>query len=72
MKSILTQKHQGAVAFEYIIILVIMAVAIFIAWKFLGNVLKSKSRDIGTFIQNNGQNELGRTAGENVTYGNGH
>ena len=63
MKSILTQKHQGAVAFEYIIILVIMAVAIFIAWEALGGQVKSKGQNIARFIGNNGQNkaDLGGT-----------
>lgn len=56
MKSILTQKHQGAVAFEYIIILVIMAVAIFVAWEALGSQVKAKGKGIARFIGNNGQN----------------
>lgn len=59
MKKILTQKHSGAVAFEYIIILVIMAVAIFAAWAVLGNQVKNKANQIGNFIKGNGQTSLG-------------
>ena len=59
MKNLLTQKHQGAVAFEYVIILVIMAVAIFFAWQTLSNQLKSKATQISSFIQGNGQSNLG-------------
>lgn len=58
MKSILTQKHQGAVAFEYIIILVIMAVVIFAAWNAMGSTVKDKGTKISNFISNNGQGEL--------------
>ena len=54
----LTTEHSGAVAFEYIIILVIMAVAIFTAWRVLSGQLKSKASDISNFIKDNGQNAL--------------
>ena len=59
MKKLLNEEHQGAVAFEYIIILVIMAVAIFTAWRLLSNELIRKAGQIAEFIANNGQNELG-------------
>jgi len=59
MKNILNQEHSGAVAFEYIIILVIMAVAIFTAWGLLSTELQDKAQDISEFISNNGQNALG-------------
>ena len=58
-KELMNQEHSGAVAFEYIIILVIMAVAIFIAWGLLSDELKAKAQDIADFISNNGQQELG-------------
>ena len=57
----LNQEHEGAVAFEYIIILVIMAVAIFTAWKLLSSQIQAKAEDIAAFIQNNGQYDLGKT-----------
>lgn len=58
MTDILNQEHEGAVAFEYIIILVIMAVVIFAAWKILGDELKLKAQEIANFIAGNGQGEL--------------
>lgn len=61
MKNELNVEHEGAVAFEYIIILVIMAVAIFAAWTLLSDAVKQKARDIATFINNNGQTNLGTT-----------
>lgn len=59
MKELLIQEHQGAVAFEYIIILVIMAVCIFTAWEILSDQVIQKAGEIAEFIQNNGQNGLG-------------
>ena len=56
-------EHSGAVAFEYIIILVIMAVVIFAAWNALGDVVKSKAKEIANFIKNNGQGGLTGTGG---------
>lgn len=53
---------KGVVAFEYIIVLVIMAVAVFSAWGILSNAIQAKASDIATFIQNNGQGGLGTTA----------
>ena len=58
-KNELTTEHSGAVAFEYIIILVIMAVAIFSAWRLLSAQLISKAGQISDFIKNNGQSALG-------------
>lgn len=57
--QLMNEEHEGAVAFEYIIILVIMAVAIFLAWKFLGDAIKAKAQQIAQFISNNGQSNLG-------------
>lgn len=54
----LDQEHSGAVAFEYIIILVIMAVVIFAAWNMLGDTVKDKAKEISSFISNNGQSGL--------------
>ena len=59
IKNELTNEHSGAVAFEYVIILAIMAVAIFATWNLLSGALKAKGQDIANFIQNNGQNALG-------------
>ena len=56
-------EHSGAVAFEYIIILVIMAVVIFAAWNALGDVVKAKATEIASFISNNGQSGLTGTGG---------
>ena len=59
MDEIMHEEHEGAVAFEYIIILVIMAVAIFAAWRFLGKAIKDKAKDIANFIGGNGQSNIG-------------
>ena len=58
MKNELTQEHEGAIAFEYIIILVIMAVCIFTAWKTLSAQVTNKAKQIADFIKNNGQSVL--------------
>ena len=58
-KNLMNQEHEGAVAFEYIIILVIMAVAIFAAWSLLSAELEKKAEEIRDFIANNGQESLG-------------
>lgn len=60
IQNLMNQEHQGAVAFEYIIILVIMAVAIFGAWKMLGDQVVAKAQQISNFIKNNGQTALGK------------
>lgn len=60
MKKLMTTEHSGAVAFEYIIILVVMAVAIFGAWTLLSAELQRKAQDISSFIANNGQAALGK------------
>lgn len=54
IKNELTQEHEGAVAFEYIIILVLMATVIFIAWRMLGDALMAKVEKIAKFISDNG------------------
>jgi Flp pilus assembly pilin Flp len=59
MQEFMTSKHRGAFAFEYIIVLVIMAVAIFTAWKTLATALTSKASDLSAFIGSNGQTALG-------------
>lgn len=58
MKKLMNQEHSGAVAFEYIIILVIMAVCIFAAWDLLGDAVVKKAGEIASFIENNGQGGL--------------
>ena len=63
MKNLFNEEHEGAVAFEYVIILVIMTVAIFFAWGLLSDQLKKKASDIAKFIQNNGQSRLGHSGG---------
>lgn len=62
----LQSEHDGAVAFEYVIILVIMTVCIFTAFTVLANQVVSKANEIADFIANNGRNSLG-TGG--VTHG---
>ena len=74
-KDEMNQEHAGAVAFEYIIILVIMAVAIFTAWGVLANQVIQKANEIATFIQNNGTQAMGTGAvnhGSTTTFGNGN
>lgn len=65
----MNREHQGAVAFEYVIILVIMAVAIFAAWGMMGDMIIDKAEDIANFIGKNGQGGLddsGFTRGNTV------
>lgn len=59
INNLLNEEHEGAVAFEYVIILVIMAVAIFTAWGLLSGELEDKAQDIVDFIAGNGQNAMG-------------
>lgn len=61
--QLMNEEHEGAVAFEYIIILVIMAVCIFLAWKVLGDAVKTKAQQIADFISNNGQGALAGGSG---------
>lgn len=63
VKNLMNEEHEGAVAFEYIIILVIMAVCIFTAWKILSDQVIKKAGEIAKFIQNNGQDGLGTVSG---------
>lgn len=63
LKSILNEEHEGAIPFEYVIILVIMAVAIFTAWTNLSKELEAKSIQIAEFISNNGHDKLGTGTG---------
>lgn len=59
MQEELHQEHEGAVAFEYVIILCIMAVACFTVWGILGNQIISKANEIAQFIANNGTQAMG-------------
>ena len=57
-KNELKQEHNGAVALEYIIILVIMVVALFVGLGGIAGVFKSKSSQVSDFIGKNGQSAL--------------
>lgn len=57
----LNSEHEGAVAFEYIIIVVVMVVLIFAAWNILGGAIKNKANDVSSYIGNNGQSQLNGT-----------
>lgn len=57
--QIMNEEHEGAFAFEYIIVLVIMAVVIFAAWKALGSTVIGKAGDLSSFIANNGTTNMG-------------
>lgn len=61
VKSEVNKEHQGAIAFEYVILLVIMAVAIFTAWDVLADQVALKAKDIAVYIQNNGKQPMGTT-----------
>lgn len=58
MKQELNTEHEGAVAFEYIIILIIMVVALFTGFKVLADMFKTKSTQVADFIGGNGQTAL--------------
>lgn len=59
IKEEVNQEHAGAVAFEYVIILVIMAVAIFTAWGVLADQVIVKANEIAEFIRTNGRSGVG-------------
>jgi hypothetical protein len=59
MKCTMAEEHAGVVSFEYIIILVIMAVVVYNAWGKLSKEVYKKALEIANFIQNNGQTPLG-------------
>lgn len=50
-KKEVNKEHSGAVAVEYILILVIMAVVIVFAWNLLGDTIRAKVRQIAKFIR---------------------
>lgn len=54
----LNHEHRGAVAFEYVIIVVIMAVCIFTAWGTLADQIIIKANEIANFIADNGRSGL--------------
>lgn len=53
MKDMLLRKRSGAVAFEYVIILVVMAAMIFAAFAILADVVLAKADEIGACIMGN-------------------
>lgn len=53
------REHQGAVGFEYVIVLVSTIIAIFTAWNFLSAAVIEKAEEIAEFIRHNGQRPLG-------------
>lgn len=57
--QLLNKEHEGAIAFEYVIIMVMMIVVIYGAWTALGAQISSKAAQIATFIKGNGQTGLG-------------
>lgn len=60
VRETMSEEHSGAVAFEYIIILVIMAVALFTGFRMLTTSLTNKADQVSSFIDNNGQSELSK------------
>lgn len=54
MKDVLLRKRSGAVAFEYVIILVVMAAMIFAAFGLLSGIVMDKAEEIGDCIMGNG------------------
>lgn len=53
-RQVLNKKRAGAFAFEYIIVLVVMAAIIFSAWDILGDAVIAKAKSIANTIQNEG------------------
>lgn len=58
MKEILYQEHNGEVAFEYIIITIVMTLVLFAGLNALRLQYKAKTSALGNFIANNGQTAL--------------
>lgn len=63
MKNVLKRKVQGAVAFEYVIILVFMVAIVFAAWKVLTPLVQQKVKATSNMM--NGAGVIG--ADGNVT-----
>lgn len=55
MKEILYQEHSGAVAFEYIIVAIMMTIVLFAGLSTLRWQYKVKTSMITNFLENNGQ-----------------
>ena len=51
-KFSLKSKEKGAFAFEYVIVLAIMAVVIFAAWNILGDAVMAKAKSIAAALMN--------------------
>lgn len=51
-KFSLKSKEKGAFAFEYVIVLAIMAVVIFAAWNILGDAVMAKANSIAAALMN--------------------
>lgn len=56
MQEILYQEHSGAVAFEYIIVLIMMTIVLFVGLSTIRWQYRIKTSQIRNFLQNNGQN----------------
>lgn len=55
MQQILYQEHSGAVAFEYIIVIIMMTIVLFAGLSTIRWQYRVKASQIQTFLQNNGQ-----------------
>lgn len=51
VKDTLNEGVQGAFAFEYIIVLVVMVGVIFVAWGLLGDAVREKAQEIADWMK---------------------
>lgn len=51
VKDTLNEGVQGAFAFEYIIVLVVMVAIIFAAWGILGDAIRDKAQEIADWME---------------------
>lgn len=56
MQEILYQEHSGTVAFEYIIVLIMMTIVLFVGLSTIRWQYRIKTSQIRNLLQNNGQN----------------
>ena len=63
LKESIRRKRKAAVAFEYIIILVLMVVLIFTIWGILSEAIEAKVNEIQTLLENDEMTDIGSLGG---------
>lgn len=58
MKNLLLEEHEAAVAFEYIIVIIMMVVAIYYAFTLLRYEYVTRTENVEEFLRLNGQKDI--------------